>query len=108
MGVFALYLRSVAIGPGSESDPTLVQAIARPHAWVKLLMDGVHTSIESLAASIGMHPKVVRKSIRLAFLAPDILEAILLGRYSKSTFKLARLHDAHSLFWVEQMRQMYA
>jgi site-specific DNA recombinase len=91
---------------GNERDPTLVQAIARAHAWIKLLMDGAHNSIENLAETMNMHPKVVRKSIRLAFLAPDIMESILLGRHSKSTLTLGRLHDAHSLSWVEQMRQL--
>ncbi len=90
----------------NERDPTLVQAIARAHAWVKLLMDGAHNSIENLAETMNMHPKVVRKSIRLAFLAPDIMESILFGRHSKSTLTLGRLHDANSLSWVEQMRQL--
>jgi len=34
-------------------------------------------SIEELAASVKLHPKVVRNEIRLAFLAPEISEAIL-------------------------------
>jgi hypothetical protein len=46
---------------GNEPDPSLVQAVARAHAWAKLLTDGTHNSVDSLAASINMHPKVVRK-----------------------------------------------
>jgi hypothetical protein len=90
---------------GNESDRTLVQAVVRAHAWVKLLTEGAHTSMESLAASIGMHPRVVRKSIRLAFLSPRIAEAILLGQQSKSVLARTLFHDAHSLSWIEQMRQ---
>jgi site-specific DNA recombinase len=90
---------------GREPDPTLVHAIARAQLWVKLLIDGAHNSIESLAASVNMHPKVVRKGIRVAFLAPNIVEAILLGHHSKSAMTLARLHGTHSLSWIEQMRQ---
>jgi DNA invertase Pin-like site-specific DNA recombinase len=90
---------------GNEPESTLVQAVARAHTWVKLLTDGAHTSIDSLAASINMHPKVVRKGIRLAFLAPEITEAILLGQNSESVLTMARLYDAHSLSWIEQTRQ---
>jgi len=50
----------------SESEPTLVRAIARAHAWVKLIIDGVHTSIESLA-SIGMHQKSFERAFGLHF-----------------------------------------
>lgn len=91
---------------GNEPNSALVQAVAKAHVWLRLLTNGSHTSIESLAASINMHPKVVRKSIRLAFLAPGITEAILLGHHSKSFLTLIRLHDAHSLSWFEQTRQM--
>lgn len=90
---------------GREPDPTLVHAIARAQLWVKLLIDGAHNSIECLAASVNMHPKVVRKGIQLAFLAPNIVEAILLGHHSKSAMTLARLHGAYSVSWIEQMRQ---
>jgi hypothetical protein len=91
---------------GNESHRTLVQAIVRAHAWVKLLTEGGHTSLESLAASTRMHPKVVRKSVRLAFLSPRIAEAILLGQHSKSVLTRTLLHDAHLLSWIEQMRQV--
>jgi hypothetical protein len=42
-------------------------------------MDGTHKTIESLARSAGVDPKVARYSIRMAFLAPDITKAILEG-----------------------------
>jgi DNA invertase Pin-like site-specific DNA recombinase len=86
---------------GGEPDPALVQAVARAHSWTKLLIDGKHKSIESLAASINMHPKVVRKGIRLAFLAPEITEAIVLGSHPKS-LTLTTLQKATSLSWLEQ------
>ena len=90
---------------GGEPDPALVQAVARAHSWTNLLVDGEHHSIESLAASINMHPKVVRKSIRLAFLAPEITEAIVLGCHPKS-LNLTDLQLATSLSWLEQRRRL--
>jgi hypothetical protein len=90
---------------GDEPDPALVQAIARAHSWIKSLTDETHNSIESLAASVNMHPKVIRKSIRLAFLAPEITEAVVLGRHPKS-LTLTELHGATPLCWAAQRRQL--
>lgn len=86
---------------GNDADPALVQAVARAHAWTKLLGDGEHVSIESLAAAIDLHPKVVRKSIRVAFLAPDITKAIILGRQPLS-LTVTDLHRATALSWSDQ------
>jgi site-specific DNA recombinase len=87
---------------GNDPDPALTQAVARAHVWVKLLTDGTHASIDSLAASINMHPKVVRKGIRLAFLAPGITEAIMLG-HRPSSLALTILYEASSsLSWAKQ------
>lgn len=60
-----------------KSNPQLVQAIVRAHAWLKLLTDGTHTSIESLAHTVALHPKVIRSRICLAFLAPSITREFL-------------------------------
>jgi site-specific DNA recombinase len=90
---------------GSEPDPALVQAVARAHSWNELLIKGDHTSIESLAASVGMHPKVIRKSIRLAFLAPEITEAVVLGRHPRS-LTLTSLQQTASLSWDEQQCEL--
>lgn len=54
----------------SGKSPQTVQAIARAHAWLRLLSDGTHDSIEALAHAVDLHPKVIRSRIRLAFLSP--------------------------------------
>ncbi len=90
---------------GNEPNPAFVQAVGRAHLWTKMLIDGEHNSIESLAVSINMHPKVVRKSIRLAFLAPEITEAIVLGRHPQS-LTLTTLQQTAALSWVEQRRKL--
>jgi DNA invertase Pin-like site-specific DNA recombinase len=68
-----------ATKPGSHFDPSLVQAVGRAHSWIRQISDGTYKSIEELALAHGMHVKVVRKAIRLAFLAPDIVAAIFTG-----------------------------
>ena len=68
-------------------------------------MDGTHKTIESLAQSVGVNPKVIRYSIRMAFLAPDITKAVLEGdqihgiRFKKFTRTLP-------LSWTNQQRKI--
>ena len=90
----------------NEPDLALVQAVARARLWMGLLINGEHASIESLAAFVNMHPKVVRKGIRLAFLAPEITRLIVLGQ-QPSPLTLTCLHEAAaSLAWAEQRRKI--
>lgn len=65
-------------------DPALIHAIVRARLWVQMLETGKHDSVEILAEVAGLHPKVVRQSLRLAFLPPDITAAILEGRQPRS------------------------
>jgi DNA invertase Pin-like site-specific DNA recombinase len=82
-------------------NPQLVQAVVRAHAWVRLLSDGTHRNVESLARSVGVHPKIVRNGVRMAFLAPDVTKAILEGDQPPS-LRLKDFVGAVPLSWVEQ------
>ncbi len=84
-------------------SPQLVQAVVRAHIWVRLLSDGTHKSIESLAQSVHVHPKIVRNGIRMAFLAPTISKAILEGDQPPS-LSLKDFIGAVPLSWSEQRR----
>ena len=89
----------------SSPDPSLVQAVGRAHAWIRQLSDGTYKSIEDLAVAHGMHVKVVRKAIRLAFLAPDIVARILAGDPSP----MARFSESQSelpLSWATQRHDL--
>jgi hypothetical protein len=71
--------------------------------YMKWLSEGRYQSIEKLAAYVKLHPKVVRKKLRLAFLAPDITDAILSGRHRQS-LNLADMYKTSPLCWDEQRR----
>jgi len=60
-------------------DLKLVQAIVRAHAWLADLKNGRFSSVEELASTAKLHPKVVRLMLRLAFLSPKITSGILAG-----------------------------
>jgi site-specific DNA recombinase len=86
-----------------EPDVSLIDALGRAHLWLKALTDGTYKSIEELANIAKWNPKVVRKALRLAFLAPDITEAIILGS-QRHSLSVSELQGITALAWDEQRR----
>jgi site-specific DNA recombinase len=62
-------------------NPELVKVIARAHDWWQRLLSGEADSIRELAAAEGVSRAYMGRVLRLAFLAPDIVEAILDGAH---------------------------
>lgn len=91
--------------PANEPDIGLIHAVARAHLWLKALADGTYRSIEELAAVVKWHPKVIRKLLRLAFLAPDITEAIMIGTQPKS-LSVSALQEISAHAWDQQRRAL--
>jgi len=86
-----------------EPDISLIHALARAHLWLKALSDGTYQSIEELADVAKCNSKVIRKVLRLAFLAPDITEAIILGS-QKKPLSVSELQNISAHSWDEQRR----
>ena len=95
----------------ADHEPTpnlqLVQAVVRAHIWRRSLADGTYDSVEDLARAAGLHPKVVRNKIRLAFLAPDVIGEILQGR-QPAPMTVRHLSQLDDLSWREQARRLQA
>jgi site-specific DNA recombinase len=53
-----------------------VKAIARAHLWFEELISARATSLAAIASREGVTDRYVARLIRLAFLAPKIVEAI--------------------------------
>jgi len=83
-----------------QPDPKLLRAIIRSHAWLRDLQSRRFDTIEALAASVKLHPKVVRQELRYAFLTPAITGAIL-NEDPPLTLVLARFPRALSLAWSD-------
>lgn len=97
---------SEPMSPAEDSigaDQILVQAVARAHARIKDLASGRFDTVEALAASAKAHPKKLRQELRLAFLAPDILTAILQGDQPTGLTPTAMLPTL-PLSWAAQRR----
>jgi len=81
-----------------EPDPKLVKAIVRAHAWLADLTNGHFSSVEELAATAKLHPKVIRQALRLAFLSPKITSGILAG--DQRVPALRQIPKQLSLDWI--------
>jgi hypothetical protein len=96
-------IENEACEPIREPDVGLMHALARAHLWREALSDGTYQSVEELAGVAKWNPKVVRKALRLAFLAPDITEAIMLGTQPTS-LSVSELQGTAAYSWAEQRR----
>jgi site-specific DNA recombinase len=65
----------------SPPDLRLCRLVAKAHLWFRKLETGEMASIRAIARQEGIHECDVSRNLRLAFLAPDIVEAILDGRH---------------------------
>jgi hypothetical protein len=73
--------------PDRKPDQKLLQAVVRAHAWLAELKSERFSSIEGLATTAKLHPKVVRQALRLAFLSPGLTSAILEGDQPELTLR---------------------
>jgi DNA invertase Pin-like site-specific DNA recombinase len=64
----------------SRCDPALIKAIARGRVWFDELATGRARSLEELAKRDGITRRYIRRLVGLAFLSPQLVEAILQGR----------------------------
>jgi hypothetical protein len=86
-------------------DQKVLQSVVRAHAWLSELSHGTHDSIENLATAAGLHPKVIRQALRLAFLAPELTQSILQGG-QPGCLSLATIPFALPLRWTDQDRAL--
>ena len=67
-----------------EPDGTLVKALARAWRWQRMLDDGVFASVSEIGDAENISKSYVSRILRLALLAPDIIEMILGGRSERN------------------------
>jgi len=72
-----LLINGGAIASG-QTDRALLRAVARAHCWFDDLVNG--RSMVEIARRDGVGKQYVSRLIRLAFLAPEMVERIVVGR----------------------------
>jgi hypothetical protein len=80
--------------PERDPDRALLKALARAHAWWEDLVRGRVASVAALAEREGVTGSYVSRVLRLAFLSPEIIEAIMAGRLT--------LRERIPLAWTAQ------
>jgi len=84
-----------------QTESPILKAIARGMAWLKMLDEGKVTSIHDLADTLKLERKYVRHTLRLAFLSPRVIRAIMLGQ-EPDGLSLAALRRLTTAKWAEQ------
>lgn len=84
-----------------SQDPHILKALGRAWAWRRRLESGEVATAGELAKLEGVSDRFVSRTIRLAYLSPDVLECIVLKRASVA-LSLPDFIAASQLPWVQQ------
>ncbi len=91
----------------TEPDRGLVKLIADDRLWARQLLAGEFASVRALAGAQGLDHRHVARALPFAFLAPDIVEAILEGRQPDGlTVTSLKQLKAPPLRWEDQRRAL--
>ncbi len=85
------------------SIPSLIKAVARAHEWHTLITTGDVGSRRALKKTLDVDESYIGRIIRCAFLAPDIVEAVLDGKQPPH-LTLKALQSVVPSIWSEQRR----
>ena len=88
----------------ARCDPALVKAIAGGRAWFDELVTGRARSLQELAKRDGISRRYIRRLVGLAFLSPQLVEAILQGRQPVELTATSLTELDLPLDWAEQHR----
>ena len=92
-----------AVSGKVPAQEALVRAVARAWKWQAILESGEVASISDLATRFHVDHSYVARTLRLASLAPDIVEAIVRGD-EPDGLTLGRLMRPWPVRWDEQRR----
>ena len=87
-------------------DPHLLRAIGRAWGWRQRLERGDVATLADLAADEGLSDRYVSRLLRLAWLAPEVLERLVVHR-EPSTISIYDLCFVASLPWEEQPGRVF-
>jgi len=104
-GEFTLRRRGVEarliLGDSSSGiDATLLKNVAQGWAWFEEIKAGV--SMQAIADRAGMKQRRIAHLVDLAFLAPDIVQAIVDGRQPPTLTADRLIRSRHRILWADQ------
>ena len=87
------------------TDPHVLRNIAQAWSWRRKLESGEVATIEDLAREANVTHRMVGRMIRLTYLAPAVLEKLLLDRVPP-TIPVKELAALAEKDWAEQVRSV--
>jgi hypothetical protein len=105
----------VAIAPSAgpivpitpTQDPAILKALGKAYYWQCLLDSGAVADAAALAGREGLHKSIVNEHLRLALLAPDIVEAAYRGTLLRNVTLVSILREGIPASWGEQRRWVW-
>ncbi len=103
--------RKLVIVPGTiegkspEAEPPvhefLIEMVARGHAWMKMIEEGIITCLQELIDKTGYHRTHIARILQVANLSPELTETILNGR-EPGGLSMTKLKKPIPENWPEQ------
>ncbi|HRK69450.1 MAG TPA: hypothetical protein PKY73_18015, partial [Hyphomonas sp.] len=91
---------------GAGQDPHVLRAIARAWNWRRKIERGEASTIADIAGAEKVADRFVSRMMRLAYLAPDVLEKLLIQRIPPA-LSLNDLVVVAELPWAEQVEAVF-
>ena len=91
-----------------KTDSALLKSVARAYHWSQDLLSGRVQCVEEIAERQQVGPRYVRRLLRLAFLAPRIVERIAAGTQPQDLTAEALAERVNlPLVWIEQEQTVF-
>ena len=88
----------------TQEDRALMELLAQGRRWLEQWLHGEVASLRALAKAAGKSERQVSRMVHTAFLAPDLVEAVLAGRQS-SQLTARHVMKQFPWDWGEQRRR---
>lgn len=98
--------KEIEVAMDRGQDVRLLRAIGRAWTWRRRLERGDVTTIADLARAEGISDRYVSRVIRLAWLAPSVLERLVLRR-EPTVLSIFDLCGVAELPWLEQPERVF-
>jgi site-specific DNA recombinase len=92
-----------ASAAAAQASLALINVLAQGQRWLEQLVRGEVSSLRSIAQSVSRSERHVSQVVRAAFLAPDLVEAVLQGR-APAQLTLRQIMKQLPYDWSEQRR----
>ena len=88
-------------------DPHVLKAIAKAWSWRRKLESGAAATLADIAMAENVTPAYAGRMLKLAYLAPAVLEKLLIARVPPAV-SVKELAAAAELPWVEQEAEIFS